>query len=515
MSNHSAAETATATAFVPSPNQSKIFAWTRDAAGSAIIEAVAGSGKTTTLIQMLPLTTGHVAFMAFNRKIVDEITAKVTDMDSSVRDRVTVTTTHAGGWKAYRTAYKRVKLDAKKSGIMFDRLRGANPLHFEFAIKAVSLAKQGGIGIFCKIDDRAAWQAMVDHFDLENILPGDGSVPTEHAIDTAIALLRISNENADSIADFDDMIYITVLRGLRIDQHDWVFIDEAQDTNATRLALAKMMLAPGGRLVAVGDPAQAIYGFAGADSESLARIQREFNAITLPLTVSYRCPTSVVTEAQQWVSHIIAHESAPTGTVATIEADTFWKDYAAGLNVDDFILCRNNAPLVSAAYRLLSMNVACIIEGRDIGQGLIKLATKWKKVRTIGKLRDRLENYRDTETAKALARGNESRAESIADQVGCLIVIMGTLPDDENVAVLRDRINSMFGDCEPGQRPRCVTLSSIHKSKGRERKRVFWYGRNTYNPSPYARQAWQIEQERNLCYVAATRAMDTLIYINI
>lgn len=509
MSNHSATA-----AFVPSPNQADIFAWTRDAAGSAIIEAVAGSGKTTTLIQMLPLTTGFVAFLAFNKKIVEEISAKVANLPASVRERVSVSTVHAAGWKAYRNTFRRVKLDAKKSGILFDRM-GANPLHFEFATKAVSLAKQGGIGIFCKIDDLAAWQNMVDHFDLENILPGDGSVPTEQAIDTAIALLRISSDNADTLADFDDMIYIPVLKGLRVDQFEWVFIDEAQDTNATRLALAKMMLRAGGRLVAVGDPAQAIYGFAGADSESLARIQREFNAITLPLTVSYRCPINVVAEAQKWVSHIIAHESAPAGTVATLESDGFWKDYAPGLNVDDFILCRNNAPLVSAAYRLLSMNVACIIEGRDIGQGLIKLATKWKKIRTIGKLRDRLETYRDTETAKALARGNESRAESISDQVGCLIVIMGTLADDEQVSVLRDRINSMFGDCEPGQKPRCVTLSSIHKSKGRERRRVFWYGRNKYNPSPYARQDWQMEQERNLCYVAATRAMDTLIYVNV
>jgi DNA helicase-2/ATP-dependent DNA helicase PcrA len=502
------------TAFTPSPNQAAIFDWVQGGDGSAIIEAVAGSGKTTTLIQMLPLTIGDVAFMAFNKKIVEEIESKVAKLDSMVRERVQVMTVHSAGWGAYRKAYRRVKLDAKKSGILFDRM-GANPLHFEFATKAVSLAKQGGIGIFCKIDDRSAWQAMIDHFDLENILPGDGSVPTEQATDTAIALLRISNENADTLSDFDDMIYIPVLKGLRVDQYDWVFIDEAQDTNTTRLALAKMMLRAGGRLCAVGDPAQAIYGFAGADSESLSRIQREFNAITLPLTVSYRCPTSVVAEAQQWVSHIIAHESAPAGSVITLESDTFWKDYAAGLTVDDFILCRNNAPLVSAAYRLLAMNVACIIEGRDIGQGLIKLATKWKKIRTIGKLRDRLESYRDTETAKALARGNESRAESIADQVGCLIVIMGTLPDDEQVTVLRDRINSMFGDCEPGQRPRCVTLSSIHKSKGRERKRVFWYGRNKYNPSPYARQDWQMEQERNLCYVAATRAMDSLVYINV
>ena len=32
-------------------------------------------------------------------------------------------------------------------------------------------------------------------------------------------------------------------------------------------------------------------------------------------------------------------------------------------------------------------------------------------------------------------------------------------------------------------------------------------------PSKYARQEWQQEQERNLCYVAATRAMASLVEV--
>jgi superfamily I DNA/RNA helicase len=62
------------------------------------------------------------------------------------------------------------------------------------------------------------------------------------------------------------------------------------------------MLAPPpyGRLIAVGDPSQAIYGFRGADATAMTDMQREFNMTVLPLSVSYRCSQSVVKEAQKY-----------------------------------------------------------------------------------------------------------------------------------------------------------------------------------------------------------------------
>jgi len=57
-----------------------------------------------------------------------------------------------------------------------------------------------------------------------------------------------------------------------------------------------------------------------------------------------------------------------------------------------------------------------------------------------------------------------------------------------------------------------VLFSSIHKSKGREWKRVVWL---QTGPSPYARKEWELDQEDNLCYVAATRAKEELVLINI
>jgi len=84
----------------------------------------------------------------------------------------------------------------------------------------------------------------------------------------ARSLIQASNESAKlGMLDFDDQLYLPLLWKLRLFQNDFVFIDEAQDTNPVRRALAKLALRPGGRLIAVGDPRQAIYGFTGASHE--------------------------------------------------------------------------------------------------------------------------------------------------------------------------------------------------------------------------------------------------------
>ncbi|MBN6046748.1 UvrD-helicase domain-containing protein, partial [Citrobacter sp. ku-bf4] len=124
------------------------------------------------------------------------------------------------------------------------------------------------------------------------------------------------------MVDFDDLLYLAVKDGISLPKFDFIFVDEAQDTNAIQRALLRKIMRKGSRIVAVGDPAQAIYGFRGADSESLNLIAEEFDAIKLPLSISYRCSTSVVSYAQQWVSHIQAAPGAKAGEVQ--ELGTKW-----------------------------------------------------------------------------------------------------------------------------------------------------------------------------------------------
>jgi superfamily I DNA/RNA helicase len=305
-----------------------------------------------------------------------------------------------------------------------------------------------------------------------------------------------------------------VLRDVNMWQNDWVLVDEAQDTNPVRLALAKKMLRPGGRLVAVGDPCQAIYGFAGADSESLNKIAKEFNAIQLPLTVTYRCPKSIVAHARQWVNHIEAHESAPEGSVTSMLREDFDKLDGNALRKSDAVLCRNTAPLVALAFSLIRRRIACHVEGRDIGQGLIALAKRWK-VKTVGALRGRLDGYRERETERFMAKGQEAKAAQLQDKVDTLIVIMDTLTPSDTVDAVVKIINDLFGDTEDGKPSPSLTLCTVHKAKGREWHRVYLYGRNKFMPSRYARQDWQVEQETNLIYVAVTRAKEELIEVEV
>ena len=58
-----------------------------------------------------------------------------------------------------------------------------------------------------------------------------------------------------------------------------------------------------------------------------------------------------------------------------------------------------------------------------------------------------------------------------------------------------------------------VTLCSSHRSKGLEWDTVYLLGRDELMPSPFARQAWQMDQEVNLIYVSITRAKKTLVHV--
>lgn len=64
--------------FVPSPYQQRIYDFIESGTGNAVINAVAGSGKTTTLINLLAKvpTTSRVLFLAFNKSIVEELKIK-------------------------------------------------------------------------------------------------------------------------------------------------------------------------------------------------------------------------------------------------------------------------------------------------------------------------------------------------------------------------------------------------------------------------------------------------------
>lgn len=500
--------------FTPSPQQAAFLDWVSKGSGSCILEAVAGAGKTTTIIEAIERTQGGVLILAYNKKIADEIKAKLGErgIDWKTAEASTV---HAAGLRGYRKTFPNFTTTGYKVADLIQNearlVDGSHPYNVfaEIIEKLVSLAKQRALGIVGSIDDRSAWYEIAEHFDVTFDHKGAPQRIAE-IIECAIEILKLSN-NQTNVIDFDDMVYLPVFHKVRFWGYKWIFVDEAQDTNPARRALVRALLAPGGRVVAVGDRHQAIYGFTGADTDSLDLIRKDFNACELPLTTTYRCPKSVVSFAQQWVSHIEAHESAPDGIVRQIDGVDLLKQN--NLTKGTAILCRNTKPLVKLAFWLIRNRIPCRVEGRDIGVSLVKLATRWSRAKTLDELDHALDEYLDRERTKLLAKKEELKAQAIEDRVDTLRVIIEDCQKQgrDSVEAVVEAIEKLFGD----DIKNLLVLSTIHKSKGREWKTVYWLDRAGTLPSKYARQDWQIEQERNLCYVAATRAISELIEIEV
>lgn len=486
--------------FIPSPQQAAVYDWVQTGRGSAFVEAVAGAGKTTTLVGASRFMTGSVASAMYNKKNATDFQNKL-QKAGIPSNQHRAGTFHSFGFSAWRYVHKAVVVDEK---IKKDRIINTLmiPTAFQtFSLNLVSLAKQAGIGAIVEAGNEANWWNIVEHHDLD--LELEDPETAKEGIRWAYKALVLSRKIANEVIDYDDMIYMPIATNCRVWQNDWLLVDEAQDTNPARRALARKMLRPGGRAIFVGDRHQAIYGFTGADNDAVDQIIRDFGCANLPLTTTYRCPKAVVREAQTVVSHIVAHESAPEGSVRNIEADDLMKQ---DLAPEDAILCRNTAPLVKLAFSIIKTGMACHVEGKSIGEGLLKLAKRWK-TQNITVLRDALINYREKQVSKLTTAGKESLAEALADRVETLLVIAEGCPD---VACVHAKIESLFQDDTP-----TLTLSTVHKAKGREWHRVFLLGRNAYMPSKYARQAWQLEQEDNLCYVAMTRAQVELVYAKV
>jgi DNA helicase II / ATP-dependent DNA helicase PcrA len=271
-----------------------------------------------------------------------------------------------------------------------------------------------------------------------------------------------------------------------------------------RREFMRRSLAPGGRLLAVGDPRQAIYGFTGASHDAIELIKDNWEAEELPLSVCYRCPTAVVQKAKTLVDYIEPAPNAPEGAVRYVQLSTVLGEFQPS----DAILCRNTAPLIDLAYHCIGKGIGCEILGRDIGKGLQAVIDKMK-AENIDELEKRLQDYRTREVNKFRAKDQESRADALEDRVSCIFTVIDHLPEPERTLQgLQNALGTIFGD-GTGVR---LTLSTVHKAKGREWPRVGIL-QPELMPARWAKQDWQKAQEVNLQYVAWTRATEQLIFL--
>ena len=313
-------------------------------------------------------------------------------------------------------------------------------------------------------------------------------------------------DNDISKFDFTDMIYWPAnYEHFKMDTYDFIFVDECQDLNKTQHKLIEKISHTNTRIIAVGDRNQAIYGFAGADTESFDNLLKIPNTITLPLSVNYRCGSNIINLAKNFVKQIEAHESTGEGVLnknASIEE----------INDGDMILCRNTSPLVKLCLELLHKNQKAYVKGSDIGEDLNRLIIK-----SNAKTTDKLKEWLDFEIKKIIISIKKKypylTTEQIKEHNSFILfkekhLLINTVISTENIKNTSDliiKIRQIFLDNSTG-----ICLSTIHKAKGLECKRVFIIDKEKTLPSKFAKLEWQKEQERNLEYVAYTRAKEYL-----
>jgi superfamily I DNA/RNA helicase len=310
-------------------------------------------------------------------------------------------------------------------------------------------------------------------------------------------------------ADFTDMVFLPNHLNLQTTKYDIVFIDECQDLNACQRELMKKAIKPDtGRFIAVGDPAQAIYGFSGADSDSFQKLIDIENTITLPLSVCYRCGSDIIDFAKKLMPTI---EASPNAKKGLIDNNFSYKNIVKG----DMVICRNTMPLVALCMKYLSKGVKAYVMGTDISASLITMIESCRRkteefsceniFARIYKEKNKLvKNIMNKEKCTEQEANENTLVISYTDKISTLETLSnGCLTGDDLIAKLK----IIFSDDADG-----ICLSTIHKSKGLEADRVFIIHEELM-PSKHAKKDWEKLQEKNLMYVAYTRAKSVLGFV--
>lgn len=385
---------------------------------------------------------------------------------------------------------------------------------------------------------------------------------------TTVADVYISYQKAlkdSSALDFDDLIMETV-RLFRNrpevlfkyqDKWKYVLVDEYQDTNFAQFELTKLLAKRHHKIFVVGDFSQSIYSWRGADYQNLLRFKTDFpEAKTINLEQNYRSSQNILDAAFNVINKNKTHPilklwtDASSGDKLTLyEAENEHNEAQFIINnltakFSDFaILYRTNAQSRVFEEAFLHAGIPYVLVGGTRFYERKEVKDILAYLRLIHNPKDSVSYNRVEKIGKTrLTKFNEKIASSQAprnDTLGLLdqvLEVTGYLDlfdeeDEEDLArlenikelrsvaqefpVLSDFLeNVALVEKESSRRneKNAVTLMTLHAAKGLEFPVVFMVGMEE-GLFPHSRSLMdnsEMEEERRLCYVGITRAMEKL-----
>ena len=486
--------------FVPSELQSAIAVAVDKFRDSIMVQATAGSGKTTTLLYLFRiLKNTDVVFLAFGKAIADELKTRVPEW---AVDRVF--TLHSYCFRILTSAHRnmRYKVEAHNTYNIFSSIipdgtpRKANICYAGERI--MSMAKDTLTNIASVEDIRA----MMIERELD--ANGDG----EFALTVWDAAVAEMDRRYDrGIIDFSDMIWRPIVEEIIFPKVEVILADEIQDFNPAQIEVTRRMIARGARFIGVGDTDQSIFGFRGADVEAWDKLTIASRAKEMPLSISYRLPLSHVELAQSIVGadRIQARPNAPIGTIEyDLNLDQLFDNGV--MTADTLAVCRINAPLISVAYAAMRRSIPVMIRGNDIGRGLRNMIEKMDATSVVN-LIEKVNIYRENEISKLTAiKASQMRISALSDKCDTLIALTEGM---NTIDAILNQIDVVFRDTDGKG---FLVLSSVHRAKGLEANTVVILKPSKLPLSRKDMSEKDMVQERNLQFVAYTRSRDKLYF---
>lgn len=529
------------------------------------IEASAGSSKTFILVEMSKITTSSDVYIAFNSSIAEEVRSKIENQ------KVKVYTIHALALSIMNTNLKNhpTKKVEISSGIGTRRNNdssGAKLDNFKIQTILDEMIDESE-GSYCDYDQRIF---LKDNYstlynlcrltctDLENPLyvgklmqdyqlfeTDKENIEVPNVFDICKNLKELDTLSAvmfdqTNVVDFTDMVYITYNK---LKSGEWqvpywhlytnVYNDEAQDNSDLLTNFIPFIIRKGGRVVFVLDGRQSCYQFAGANSNSYKIIPEKFIPIEIfKLPICYRCPVSHLDYVKYKLPEIDIRPrpNAPEGEIDEIEKEEI-VDY---VQPGDMVISRKNKWLAPVILDLAKEGISICIQDKDFVNNVFKSLKRAnvKKLDTLQnkltksisnfkkniKIAQELSNEFDHMSPEDKVKAQKEKVETILDSntqidvTNFILVILNNYIEDHPNGRVEDFERFLKHILNTTPKSDAVRICSIHKAKGLEADNIFVLNRGDWTER-YGQTKEQLQQEKNLSYIAWTRAKDKLYLV--
>ena len=521
-----------------------------------LVNALAGSGKSTTACMLSEHSKTSDLYIAFNASVVEEFKKKIKNPKTKVM------TMHS---LAYSIMLYNVEQESKDSGekpkgfgsqrskrtvsldnfkphkILDEEITKRYGRYIEFAKRVFLKDNYVNLYNLCRLtltdmsSNKDVSRLINDHVLFLYYGDEGYSAPDISEITSTLKILDTKSKQqfeTQGVIDFTDMLWITFNK-LKYDNWEvpyWalytnIYCDEVQDFSNIQLNFLKFIKRTKGRYVFIGDFHQAIYNFAGANAQAFNQIPKMFAPVeTFDLPICYRCAKSHLSRVnREYGIPILPCDNAPMGFVKTIDKNKISEYAKAG----DMVISRKNKWIAEVVLDLARNGTPIFIEDKEMVEAIKRqiLSSKCTSVGTLEKfLQKVISNYNKKLfeiVSKNVREGGheEERLEAVAetnskiDNTSFLLEILeGYLENhasSDSISKFSNFIDKLLNTTPS---PNCVRLCSIHKAKGLEATNVFVLNEAKINYD-FRNSKEQNIQEKNLSYIATTRAKEGLYLV--